>query len=78
MIPSLVELRGSVVSTRWLSQQLSTPAIDASEVTLELNTHGFILALLGSFLFAEKGSAFPPLFIPTTTRFDTNIYLQLG
>ena len=54
MIPPLVELRGSVVSTRLLSQRLSTPAIDASEVTLELNACGFILALLGSFLFADK------------------------
>ena len=54
MIPPPIELRGYVVSTHWLSQQLSTLPIDADEVTLERNAHGFILALLGSFLFAYK------------------------
>ena len=48
------KLRGSVVSTHWLSQQLSTPAINADKVTLERSAHGFILAFLGSFLFADK------------------------
>ena len=54
MIPPPIELRGFVVLTRWLSQQLSTPLIDTNEVTLERNACGFILALLGSFLFANK------------------------
>ena len=54
MIPSLTELRGFVVSTRWLSQHLSTPPTDVDEVTLECNSRGFILAFLGSFLFADK------------------------
>ena len=57
VISSSTELRGFAnfaVSTHWLSQQLLTPPIDADEVTLEPNARGFILALLGSFLFADK------------------------
>ena len=54
VIPSPIELKGFAVLTHWLSQQLSTPLIDADEVKLERNAHGFILALLGSFLFADK------------------------
>ena len=54
VIPPLTELRGFVVSTRWLSHRLSTPSIDADEVTLELNARGLILTLLGSFLFEDK------------------------
>ena len=56
MIPPSTELRGYAVSTRWLSQQLSTLPIDANEVTLECSARGFIIALLGSFLFADKKS----------------------
>ena len=47
-------LRGSAISIRWLCDQLSLPAPDADEVTLERNASGFILALMGSFLFADK------------------------
>ena len=54
MIPPLTELREFANLTRWLSQQLSAPPIDADEVTLERSARGFILALLGSFLFANK------------------------
>ena len=54
MIPPLAELGGSVVLTRWLSQHLSTPTIDADEVTLECSARGFILSLLGSFIFVDK------------------------
>ena len=54
MISPPTELQGSVVSTRWLSQHLSTAPVDAYEVTLEHNAHGFILVLLGTFLFAYK------------------------
>ena len=57
VIPPSIELQGSVVSTRWLSQYLSTPLTDANEVTLEHS---------------------PPLFPPLTTRFDVDLYLQLG
>ena len=39
---------------RWLCDQLSTPAPDTGEVTLERSVHGFILVLIGSFLFADK------------------------
>ena len=39
---------------RWLRDQLSTPAPDADEVTLERSARGFILALIGSFLFVDK------------------------
>ena len=31
-----------------------TPPADADEVTLELSAHGFILVLMGSFLFVDK------------------------
>ena len=54
VIPLSTELRGSTVSTWWLSQHLLTPSVDAYEVTLEHNAYGFILALLGSFLFEDK------------------------
>ena len=47
-------LRGSVISMRWLCDQLSTLAPDANEVTLEQSARDFILALIGSFLFADK------------------------
>ena len=47
-------LRGSAISIRWLCDQLSTPAPDAYEVTLERSARGFILALMGSFMFADK------------------------
>ena len=47
-------LRGSAISIRWLCDQLSTPAPDADEVTLERSARGFILALMGSFLFEDK------------------------
>ena len=47
-------LRGSAISIWWLCDQLSTPAPDADEVALERSVRGFILALMGSFLFAEK------------------------
>ena len=47
-------LRGSSISIRWLCDQLSTPAPDADKVALEWSAHGFILALMGTFLFADK------------------------
>ena len=52
--PPMDALRGSSISIRWLCDQLSTPAFDTNEVTLERSAHGFILALIGSFLFANK------------------------
>ena len=47
-------LRGSSISIRWLCDQLSTAAVDVDEVTLEWNVRGFILALMGSCLVADK------------------------
>ena len=47
-------IRGSAISIRWLCQQLSTSAPNANEVDLERSACGFILALMGSFLFADK------------------------
>ena len=47
-------LRGSAISIRWLCQQLSTPGPDVDEVDLERSARGFILALMRSFLFADK------------------------
>ena len=52
--PPTDALRGSAISIRWICQQLSTPGPDAGEVDLERSAHGFILALMGSFLFADK------------------------
>ena len=47
-------LRGSAISIRWLCDQLSTPVPDVDKVTLERSARDFILALMGSFLFANK------------------------
>ena len=47
-------LRQSAISIWWLCDQLSTPAPDADEVTLARSVRGFILALMGSFLFEDK------------------------
>ena len=52
--PPVDDLKGSAISIRWLCDQLSTPTLDVDEVTLELSACGFILALMGSFLFADK------------------------
>ena len=70
VIPQQIELRGFAISTRWLSQQLSTPPIDPDEVTLERSARGFICR--------QKGSACPPMFPPITTRLKADLYLQLG
>ena len=65
MIPPPPELEGSAISMRWLSQQLLIPPINADDVTLERNARAFILALLGSFLFADKkGMHFHLCFLP--------------
>ena len=52
--PPAHALKGSTISIRWLCDQLSTPVPDADEVALERSARGFILALMGSFLFADK------------------------
>ena len=52
--PLVDALRGSAISIRWLCDQLSTPAANVDEVVLERSARGFILALKGSFLFADK------------------------
>ena len=52
--PPTNALRGSAISIRWLCDQLSTPPLEEDEVTLERSARGFILALMGSFLFADK------------------------
>ena len=52
--PPVDALRGSDISMRWLCDQLSTPALDADEVTLKRSARGFILMLMESFLFVDK------------------------
>ena len=52
--PPVDALRGSAIFMWWLCDQLSTPPPDADKVTLEWSAHGFILALMGSFLFVDK------------------------
>ena len=51
---TLMLSRGSTISIRWLCDRLSTPAPDVDEVTLERSTRGFILTMMGSFLFTDK------------------------
>ena len=63
--PPTDALRGSAISMRWLCDQLSTPPPDADEVTLERSKKGFILALIESFLFADKKGVYVHLcFLP--------------
>ena len=76
--PPADALRGSAISLRWLCDQLSTPAPDANEVTLERSARGFILVLMGSFLFEDKKGVCSSVLSPTTTRFDTYCGLLLG
>ena len=52
--PPADALRGLAISIRWLCDQLSTLALDSDEVSLERSVCGFILALMESFLFADK------------------------
>ena len=52
--PPANALIGSAISIRWLCDQLSNPPPEADEVTLEWSVRGFILVLMGSFLFADK------------------------
>ena len=52
--PPADAIRGLAISIRWLCQQLSTLGPDADEVDLERSAHGFILALMRSFLFLNK------------------------
>ena len=52
--PPTDALRGYATSIRLLCDQLSTPAPDTDEVALERSARGFILALMGSFLFTDK------------------------
>ena len=53
-IPPPSKIKGSVISTQWLSQQFSTPSIETNDVTLERCAQAFIIALLGSTLFVDK------------------------
>ena len=65
VIPPADAIRGATISLRWLCSQLSTPPPDADEVTLERSARVFILALIGSFLFADKkGVNVPMCFLP--------------
>ena len=60
--PPTDALRGYATSIRLLCDQLSTPTPDADEVALERSARGFILALTGSFLFADKKGVHVHLF----------------
>ena len=63
--PPADALRGLTISIRWLCQQLSTPGPVADEVALERSARGFILALMGSFLFPDKKGVYVHLcFLP--------------
>ena len=65
VIPPANAIRGATFSLWWLCFQLSTPPPDADEVTLERCACGFMLALIGSFLFADKkGVHVPMCFLP--------------
>ena len=63
-------LRGSAISIMWLCDQLSTLTPDVNEVALERSARGFILALMGSFLFADmKGMHVHLCFLPLLRDF---------
>ena len=65
VIPPADAIRGATISLRWLCLQLSTPPPDADDVTLERCARGFILALIGSFLFPnKKGVMVPMCYLP--------------
>ena len=65
VIPPADAIRGATISLQWLCFQLSTSPPDADEVTLERCARGFILAPIGSFLFADKkGVHVPMCFLP--------------
>ena len=65
VIPLADAIRGATISLRWLCFQLSTSPLDADEVTLEHCARGFILAVIGCFLFAnKKGVNVPKCFLP--------------
>ena len=61
VIPRADAIRGVTISLRWLCLQLSTPPPDADDITLERCARGFILALIGSFLFADKKGVMVPM-----------------
>ena len=75
--PLVDALRGSVISIRWLCDQLSTLAPDADEVALERTARGFILALMGSFLFADKKGVHVHLCFLPLLRDLTHTYREL-
>ena len=65
VIPLANAIRGATISLWWLFSQLSTPPLDVDEVSLERSARGFILALIGSFLFVDKkGVNVPMCFLP--------------
>ncbi|RVX03559.1 Serine/threonine-protein phosphatase 7 long form-like [Vitis vinifera] len=45
--PSISEIRGSAISTRWLCHQFSQPLVDLDDATLEWYARAFILGLIG-------------------------------
>ena len=61
VIPPADAVRGVTISLRWLCLHLSTPPPDANDGTLERCVRGFILALIGSFLFADKKGVMVPI-----------------
>ena len=72
-------LKRSAISIRWLCDQLSTPAPDANEVTLERSARGFILVLIGSFLFTDKKGVHVHLcFLPLLRDFTYTTTYSLG
>ena len=73
--PPADALRGLTISVRWLCQQLSTPGSDADEVDLERSARGFILELMGSFLFPDKkGVHVHQCFLPLQDLTHTSTY----
>ena len=68
VIPPADAIKGATISLRWLCSQLSISPPDADEVTLERCACGFILALIGSFLFTDKKGVNVP-FLPLLQDF---------
>ena len=52
--PPTYEIKGLVISTRWLCHQFFHSPVDSNDATLEQYTRAFILGLIGSALFTDK------------------------
>ena len=63
--PPTYEIKGLVISTRWLCHQFFHSPVDSNDATLEQYARAFILGLIGSALFInKKGTHFHMCYLP--------------